>query len=253
MSNRENVIAVGDWHVPFHDKEALNCLFRLLKEQQPDEIVLGGNINDCSMFSKHPKKREVALAFKTAREEREHFFPLAEKLRDENPNAKITYIGSQCHEGWLEMWAAADPILVDDPNYLIPNWFKLKDFGIEFVEEDYVKNGFVFTHGTCCRNSSGASAKQEYEYHGCNGASFHVHRLGSYYKTVHHKPFVWFECGCMCQRQAWYRLKGKKARMDWQQGFLSIDFMDEVFSGQLIPVVRDTKDKPKIFYNGEVY
>lgn len=249
----EQVIAVSDWHIPFHDVDATNKFLKLLKDEQPHELVLNGNMNDCSMFSAHPKKKEVALAFRTAREEREHWFKMADRIRKAAPNSKITYVGSQCHEGWIETAASLSDITIDDPEYEIPNWFKLNEFGILFVPEHYNKNGFIFTHGTTARKESGASAKVEYSDWDANGASAHTHRLGSYYHTARGVPHVWFEVGCMCQRKAWYRLKGKSSMMNWQQGFLSMTFENEIFSGQLIPVLRNSKDEPLIFYNGRKY
>jgi len=250
----EKVIAISDWHVPFHDVEATECFLRLLRDVKPDELVLNGNMNDCSMFSAHPKKKEIALAFKTARDERKEWFKVAKKLRDAaGPDCKITYVGSNCHEGWIEMAASLNDIMIDDPQYEIQNWFELERFNIGFERESYEKNGFVFTHGTKARSESGASARFEHTTWGCNGASAHTHRLGAYYHTTRGVPNVWFEVGCMCQRRAWYTLKGCTSQMNWQQGFLYMDFEDEVFSGQLIPVLRNSKDKPMIFFNGNKY
>lgn len=249
----EKVICTCDWHVPFNDKDVTDKFFSFLKDYQPDEIVLNGNMNDCSAFSHHPKKKEVALAFRTAREEREHWFPIAEQFRNTCPDSKIVYVGSDCHEGWIDMWAAQSDLLIDDPQYELPNWLRFNDYSIDYCHREYIKNGFIFTHGTCCRGESGLTAKQELLYHGINGASGHTHRLGSYYKTSRGIPRVWFECGCMCQRDAWYKLKGKAKYMDWQQGFLSMTFEGEVFSGQLIPVIRNAKDNPRIYINGNSY
>lgn len=249
----EKLICVSDWHIPFHDEASVKKFLELVRDEQPDELVLNGNMNDCSSFSRHPKKKEVHLRFKTAREERELWFPVAQAIRDAAPNAKITYVGSSCHEGWLELWAAQSEILLDDPEYEIPKWFKLDDFGIGFEREFYNKNGFIFTHGTIARQEAGASAKCEYTMWGTNGASAHTHRLGSYYHTSRGIPRVWFECGCMCNRKAWYNLKGRTSHMNWQQGFLYMMFEKEVFSGQLIPVLRNSKDEPMIFLNGHRY
>ena len=66
------------------------------------ENVLNGNINDCWSFSSHPKLRELANVIKSAKEEVEKWLPIAEYIRDILPHTKITYIGSQCHEGWID-------------------------------------------------------------------------------------------------------------------------------------------------------
>lgn len=254
MTNKlEKVIVVSDWHIPFHDTEATDKFLNLLKYEQPDELVLNGNMNDCSMFSRHPKKKEVAMMFKTAREERREWFKVAKKLRKVLPNAKITYIGSDCHEGWIETAASMSDITIDDPQYEIQNWFKLEEFGINYEREYYNKNGFIFTHGVKARSESGQSAKVEFGTWGTNGASAHTHRLGAYYHSTRGIPSVWFECGCMCRRQSWYKMRGCSSYMNWQQGFLAMTFEGDIFSGQLIPILRNSKDKPMIFFNGRKY
>ena len=186
--NKEEVsmVITSDWHIPFHDKEVLKTFINFLYEYQPDELVLNGNINDCTAFSTHPKLRDVATAFRTAREEREYWFPIAELLREVLPDSKITYIGSQCHEGWIDKWTALSPILLEDENYTIKNWFKLDDFGIEYVPEVYDPVGdatFLISHGTIARGKSGASAMASLEMEGTSTCVAHTHKLSQVFKT----------------------------------------------------------------------
>lgn len=256
--NKEEVsmVITSDWHIPFHDKEVLKTFINFLYEYQPDELVLNGNINDCTAFSTHPKLRDVATAFRTAREEREYWFPIAELLREVLPDSKITYIGSQCHEGWIDKWTALSPILLEDENYTIKNWFKLDDFGIDFVPEVYDPVGdstFLISHGTIARGKSGASAMASLEMEGTSTCVAHTHKLSQVFKTNAVGEIVGLECGCMCLRTPWYHLKGRRLMMDWQQGFVLANFKGNSFSTSCIPIIRDSQDKPYFWVGKDRY
>jgi len=251
-----SMVIASDFHIPFHDVEAVKVFVKFLQDYQPDELVLNGNINDCGAFSTHPKLREVATAFKSAKQEREQWFPIAELLRDVLPNAKITYIGSQCHEGWIDKWTAISPILLEDENYTIKNWFKLDDYGIDFIPEIYDPLGdatFLISHGTIARGKSGATAMASMEMEGTSTCVAHTHKLSQVFKTTAVGETVGLECGCLCQRQPWYYLKGRRLMMDWQQGFVLANFKGNSFSTSCVPIIRDGDDKPYFWIGKDRY
>lgn len=251
-----SMVITSDWHIPFHDIEALKVFINFLYEYQPDELILNGNINDCGAFSTHPKMREIAQTFRTAKQEREHWFPIAELLRDVLPDAKITYIGSQCHEGWIDNWTALSPILIEDENYTIKNWFKLDDFGIDYVPEVYDPLGnkeLLVTHGTVARSKGGNSAYATMEQEGTSIIQGHTHRLAQVFKTTSVGETVAIEGGCLCQRTPWYHLKGRRLMMDWQQGFVLLNAKDNSFSTSCIPIIRDGEDKPYFWIGKDRY
>lgn len=251
-----SMVITSDWHIPFHDVEALKVFINFLYEYQPDELILNGNINDCGAFSTHPKIREIAQTFRTAKQEREYWFPIAELLRDVLPDAKITYIGSQCHEGWIDNWTALSPILIEDENYTIKNWFKLDDFGIDYVPEVYDPLGnkeLLVTHGTVARSKGGNSAYATMEQEGTSIIQGHTHRLAQVFKTTSVGETVAIEGGCLCQRTPWYHLKGRRLMMDWQQGFVLLNAKDNSFSTSCIPIIRDGEDKPYFWIGKDRY
>lgn len=251
-----SMVITSDWHIPFHDVDVLRVFFEFLKDYQPDILVLNGNINDCGAFSPHPKLRDIAATFRTAKEEREQWFPIAELLRDILPNTKIIYVGSQCHEGWIDKWTSISPILLEDENYTIQNWFKLDRYGIEFVPEVYDPVGdgtFLISHGTIARGKSGASAMASMEMEGTSTCVAHTHKLSQVYRTTAVNEMVGIECGCMCQRKPWYHLKGKRLMMDWQQGFVLANFKGNSFSATCVPIIRDGDDKPYFWIGKERY
>lgn len=255
-SNERSIVVTSDWHIPFQDNRALGLFLDFLAEYQPDELILNGNINDCTSFSSHPRIRDLANAFKDGRKEREQWFHIADLLRTVLPDAKIVYIGSQCHEGWIDQWVQSSPILVEDYNYSIPGWFRLDDYGIEYVPEVYDPIGtgdLLISHGTIARGKSGASAMASIEMEGTSTIVGHTHRLAQVYKTTSRDEVVGIEGGCLCQRTPWYHLKGKRMMMDWQQGFVLLNIKDNSFSTQLVPIIRDGEDNPYFWIGKERY
>ena len=260
-------VIASDFHIPFNDKEVTELFLNFVRELQPDEVILNGNINDCLAFSDHPRVRELQSVFRNGKDEREQWFSFADGLRKLLPLSDITYIGSQCHEGRIEKWVEMSPILQDDDNYTIDKWFKLSDYNINFVKETYdpineidlsdcqsypKETNLVVSHGTICRSKSGASSMAEMEYSGVSTITAHTHRLSQVFKTDMRGIRVAAECGCMCQRKPWYNLKGKRRFLDWQQGFTVLTTMpDGTFSIMLVPILRDEEDKPFIMLGSQ--
>ena len=254
--DERSIVVTSDWHIPFQDNDCIALFLDFLAEYQPDELILNGNINDCTSFSTHPRIRELANTLRDGKKEREAFFHIAELLRLALPNARIIYIGSQCHEGWIDQWVQASPILVEDENYTIPKWFHLDDYGIEYIPEvyDVIGNGSLLaTHGTIARSKSGNSAHGALEAEGTSVIVAHTHRLSQVYRTTSREEMVGIECGCMCQRTPWYTLKGKRRMMDWQQGFALVNIKDNSFSTQIVPIIRDGDDNPYFWIGKERY
>lgn len=252
-----SIVVCSDFHIPFHDVEALRAFFNFLYEYQPDELILNGNINDCTSFSTHPRLRDLANVFRTGRPERERWFAIAELLRQILPNSKIVYIGSQCHEGWIDQWAQMSPILVEDhENYSVPGWFKLADFLIDYKPEIYDPIGnkeLIITHGTIARAKGGSSGYATMDAEGTSVIVGHTHRLAQVFKTTSRGETVAVECGCLCDRTPWYHLKGKRLMMDWQQGFVLLNIKGNSFSTQCVPIIRDGNDKPYFWVGKELY
>ena len=252
----KSLVITSDWHIPFQDDDVLKVFFNFLYEYQPDELILNGNINDMTSFSSHPRIRELANVFRDGKEERKKWFSIAELLRTILPDSKIVYIGSKCHEGWLDDWVQQSPILAEDDNYTLPGWLKLEEFGIEYIPEVYDPIGnkeLLITHGTIARGQSGASARGSMDMEGTSVIVGHTHRLSQVFKTTAVGETVGLESGCMCQHTPWYHLKGKRMMMDWQQGFVLANFEGNSFSTNCVPIIRDSGDNPYFWVGKDKY
>jgi predicted phosphodiesterase len=61
VTGHKKALIISDVHLPYHDIDAITTCFDYAKEQQPDLVVLNGDIIDCfllSKFVKDPKARK---------------------------------------------------------------------------------------------------------------------------------------------------------------------------------------------------
>lgn len=95
-------IAFGDVHIPQHNEDALQVLFKAARHLKPDLVVCLGDLLDCSQFSFHPPTFGMP--------ETDYELDLA------YANDVLTQVGQKCdrlvmvegnHEYRLDRWAAA--------------------------------------------------------------------------------------------------------------------------------------------------
>ena len=94
IKGHKKVLILSDVHLPYHNIEALTVALDYGKKEQPDAILLNGDILDChklSRFVKDPKKRDFASELASFKD----FFAILQKTF---PKAKVYYkLGN--HEG----------------------------------------------------------------------------------------------------------------------------------------------------------
>ena len=224
------VIVVGDLHIPYHNKVMVTKLLELLRIEQPDQIILNGDMvdfYDLSRFDKNPE-REGRL-----QEELDICVDLLKSLRKTCKDARIIYIEGN-HEDRLKryLWSKAKA-LSSLRALKFEELLKFDKYKIEFMKSHFI-NGFEFNHGKIVRKHSSYSAKCEYDDRGHSGISNHTHRGGSYYKTISDGTFGWFENFCGCELNPEY-IEGTP---NWQNGFSVIYFDDNAFDVHQVYVNR---------------
>jgi predicted MPP superfamily phosphohydrolase len=98
----EMVVCFSDVHIPNHDPKALNVVMEFIADQQPDRIVLNGDLADMESASLHegdPSDRKV-------REEIDEVNLFLDELQRIAPNATIHY-NTGNHETRYERYVAA--------------------------------------------------------------------------------------------------------------------------------------------------
>ncbi|MBQ2350073.1 MAG: metallophosphoesterase [Cytophagales bacterium] len=207
------VLIGSDFHVPFQDKDAVDCFIEKAIELQPEAIVINGDLLDfyrLSRFSKGEGRNpmEEIIEAKT----------ILETLRYHCKDSKIYYpIGN--HESRLEKYIydkAPEIISIVDNFYEL---LKCKDIEVQGCHKVIFNNEFICKHGNLLGNKSGLSAIKEMEKSFASGATGHTHRLAKFITRKAEKKFVWLETGCLCTMKPEYMLEP-----DWQQGFALIEF-----------------------------
>jgi len=235
------VVTINDLHVPYHNEEMIRGFIKLLEEEQPDEIILKGDMvdfYDLSSFDKNPDR------VNRLQEELDILYRILLVMRASCPNTKIVYIMGN-HEDRLRRYLWKNAIALSSLRALkFEELLKLDELEIELVEHSYFIGDFEFTHGEVVRQHSSYSAKAEYDRRGGSGCMGHVHRMGCFCKTTSRGTFGWWEDGCACDLNPEY----VAGTPNWQNGFSVIYFDDNAYDVHPVYV-----NKGKFRYNGTKY
>lgn len=242
-TNHQQVFVLSDMHIPFQDDETLKAVFDCVVDNQPQNIVLLGDILDCysiSRFSKRPDR------MRNLQWEIDTFYKMMKHLMKHLPNTEIHYVLGN-HENRLEKLVLDNPGLFGLEALEPRKLFRLEELGIYYHKTKVKINGFTYYHGDIARKDASYTAKAEYMDHKMqDGVSGHTHRLGSYYSTYEQKASAWFENGCLCKIEPDYINDPDKA--NWQHGFTVVDSYDGINQGTQI-LIQDHS----FAYGGKIY
>jgi predicted phosphodiesterase len=227
----KKLVVSGDWHIPFHDIDAVNLFFKFIKKEQPDTIILNGDIVDCYKLFKNKQtpidKGEFAHEVDLTRK-------ILEKIRNLCPEAEIFCLEGN-HEFRLrkylinqapELYKLFFGGFFDNSNagtlmdYLLNCW----KYKIEYVplkenmnkySHNFIQLQDVFIgHFDKVNKHAGYTCKNLREELGVSLIQSHTHRIGSSYRTFLDKSRFGLEIGCMCYDPTY------ATACDWQLGFL---------------------------------
>jgi predicted phosphodiesterase len=232
MVNKEMVkmkkyMVLGDIHGDYRDEKALDIAFKYMKEYQPSEIILNGDIVDfysISQFDKNPDRKydiqdEVNFTKQLFRDIRKYT----------RKGTKITYIKGN-HEDRMQKYLWRNPELIGLEVLDLEHLLGLKDFKVNYINAtgDYWKNDtghykvgdLLIMHGD--NRLNGASTSQYSGYSAKNTMGKlqnsvligHNHRGAVVYHSTPYGDLVGIEGGCLCQ---------KTGTANWQQGFVTFE------------------------------
>ena len=212
---RFHIVSLTDWHVPYHDPQAIDAALGFVDNLQPQVLVIH-ELHDfyaLSRFDKDPA-RIVGL-----QDEIDQVTRYLKVLRNTCPGARIILLKSN-HLDRLKkyLWKNA-PALASLRALQVEKLLELEKHRVEYMES-FTHQGFLFKHGSIVRAGSGMTARAELTKEGISGASGHTHRLAQIYRRLRGGEFTWIESGCLCQLDPDY-LEGTA---DWQQGFSLVSF-----------------------------
>lgn len=209
----EKSVFLSDIHAPYEDKWCMYITERFLKWFKPNRVFILGDLVDfyqLSRFDKDPERIEDLQADIDAAVR-----VLAMIRRSVGPRCEVVFFEGN-HEVRLRKWLWNHPEVASLRAIQLEELLQLKSLNIKLVRalEPYDYHGFAIEHGDIVRKHSGYTARGMMEKCGVSGISGHTHRLGAHYLTNRGGDFVWYENGCLCDRNPDY-----VKFPNWQQGF----------------------------------
>ncbi len=241
MTKRLKTVIANDFHGQYRDLKICKMFINFLRREQPDKIILNGDMTDfysISRFDKDPA-RKLDL-----QDELDDVYNLLLSIRNAAPHAHIVYTEGN-HEARLRkyLWSTAKA-LATLRSLKIEELLGLKELDITY-EVDGVWLGKLFVyHGSLVRSKSGYTAHGELFKNGCSGVSGHTHRRGEASSKKRGGELVWYENSCMCRLDAEY-IKGVA---DWSQGWGVVLSTRNRFHFEQVRVVNG-----KYYYLGKLY
>lgn len=237
----ERSVYLSDWHVPYHDKTAIELVFNFLRWFKPHTIFLVGDFLDfyqISRFSKDPERLlELQQDLNIAK-------GILRRIRKDHQKARIVYMDGN-HEHRLTTYLWQHPEISTLDKLKLPELLELPESKIEHhnYHEQLKWYGLLVEHGDRVSKHSAYTAKSMVEARGVSGISGHSHRLATHFRYDNSGMKLWAENGCLCELNPSYVI----GVPNWMQGFTvaqAVRKSDRFFIEQ-IPII-----KHKIFYSG---
>ena len=222
---------------PFHDRLALGVSLALLKVHKFDQVIIGGDWLDFSMWSsKFLKKPSFYFTTQPALIECAWLLTTIRKLQ---PDAEILYIEGN-HEirpevaimdHFVDGYGLRSADNIDGQAVMsIPNLLGLPKIGVEYIGnypagESWLNDRAVIRHGNTARKGSGATVSAIAKEALDTEIVFHIHRMEMVGKTIHAKDgtkIIYQFCpGCLCRIDG--AVPGDE-RPNWQQGIAVVSY-----------------------------
>ena len=205
---------ISDAHIPYQDHGAMNIVMKMIAQFRPGNVVMNGDMLDCSSLSRFNKAPPEPEAFKNEVEE------LCEFITDVQNYSNVVYIegnhesrlGKVINDKMPELYGMLDRQSIINDGLDTP---------IEYVSvvpsESMLEwnNELLIGHFRIARKYTCYTAKALVERFQTNIIQGHSHRLGEYSIRAWGRNLRGFEGGCLCDINPEYVL-----HPNWQQGFL---------------------------------
>ena len=209
----EVVVSVSDIHFPYHNETLLASTLLLIEDINPHCIVINGDVNDFFQLSRFNQGLE---RLDELQEEIDMGVDFRRNLRYIAPNAVIREtLGN--HDERLLSYVENNARSLSSLRALKPEaLLQLDELEITLYGRSgfRIRPEFVFEHGHVVRSDAGASAKARLNNTLISGMMGHTHRMAEYPKYGY-RNLTWYEQGCLCMRNAEYKI----GETNWQPGF----------------------------------
>jgi len=231
----QTAVILSDFHAPHHDKELFALTCQYLAEEQPDQIIINGDLMDAAVIGRHrvipgggydnPVQENLDEAYGILRQIREVCDSEVVLIRG-NHDERVEYALIDNVASLYRVKAAGD----DVPALSLRKLLRLDELRIEYIDEPWDRAKvpvlgnyrLASRHGyTTSKSNPGAKMISELSGSTIQG---HSHRLSLYYHTSHHPEYgpetrLAVEAGCMCEIKDGL---GYTTEPQWSQGFIVV-------------------------------
>lgn len=208
----------SDLHAPYTDEVAFAKFVSIIRDEQPDRIIINGDTFDMyqvSRFDKDPNRMGGL------QDDIDNGIDKLLTIRSAAPNARIDVTEGNHERRWLHYLMRNPEIM--SLRELTPQ----KLFGIDRIgaiwtpyQQSLEVDGNRAIHGHIVRKRSGFTAHANIDVYNTSGTNGHSHRLCTVYRTVNGRRLTWTESGCLCQLDPEYM---PSDTADWQHGYVRIE------------------------------
>lgn len=224
-----NWLVLNDVHIPYHDPNTVRSAVEEAVRIRASGVVLNGDILDCHQLSHHYREPDKGR-FVDEVEKAKQFLKW---LRSRLPAARIVFKEGN-HEFRLQRYLAErTPELFGLEGFDLPSVLKLKDYGIEWVQDKRVINvgKLAVVHGHEFRGGGGVNPARWLFLRAVSTALCgHFHRSSEHFEQALDRRLhgVW-SVGCACYLYPQYDPQNK-----WNHGYAIV----EVSQGGMFRVVN---------------
>lgn len=214
-AEKAKILVIGDTHVPFQDKAALDAAMNYGIKVGADHVILNGDNFDHyheSRFEKDPRKRDPVLDY-------EQYQDFLFELRCAFPKAKII-LKKGNHEKRYERWFIQNNMgkLLDIQHFQYEKIMNLDEYKVTLLEEPttIMIGKLNLLHGSEYPGGGGINparwlSLRVYEPAACG----HFHKTSEHTTKKHRGEMVtYWSFGCLCGLNPLYRPYN-----DWNHGF----------------------------------
>lgn len=250
------VVFLSDHHVPFHSRPLGEKVLSWLASEQPDEIIVLGDLCDFDQISRFERTPEHSA---TMQETLDEAYLILREYRTVCPDAKITMVAGNHEERLrsaiikhLGALFGIRKAFDSGPSVLsLEHLLRLDELRINFVRSEAgsyqhaavkISDELQAIHGWVARKGSGSSARATLDHMRVSTVQGHTHRASTVYQTqwnIDNEPrtLVAAETGTLAEIKDGL---AHAARPDWQQGFATASvFPDGLFSLDLAVYVNE--------------
>lgn len=247
-------ILFGDTHAPFHSKEGINVLCKIIRYERERRLDKLGCLGDSADFYTLSRFIRDPRRLNQLNDELVDHALMMGQVTDAAGDVEKDYTPGNHEERLGKYIFTHAPNLAALPQLQLPELLGIKSLGWTYHPDYFlVKDSFLVTHGNTVSQESGATARTELANVGISGATGHTHRMAVHFKTnfIHQvrdvPPNMWLETGHLSDPSQIDYTIGRPT--NWQPGFVMVS-IDE--AGLITPTLVRIH-QGRAMYDGKLF